>query len=189
MGVYVAVADGALKGLTPDPSWDVSGIRDMAGGVIAVALVLTVGAIVLGCISLLPGLAGTGMRSFGWNRLVAAVLVPFVIGAATTGGAWSADLFGSGGLHANRSATQAGGSGKTDLKDERGKGKDDLTDLVSQLGKDIVSAVGDAVRSAVKETVPNVWKWLTGSDGKGNVFQKAGGAASDLWKWLTGSDG
>ena len=34
------LADSALKGLRPDPAWDVAGVRDMVGGVIAVALVL-----------------------------------------------------------------------------------------------------------------------------------------------------
>ena len=42
------LADNALKGLKPDPAWDVSGVRDMAGGVIAVALVLCVGVIIIG---------------------------------------------------------------------------------------------------------------------------------------------
>ena len=39
------LADSELKGLRPDPAWDVAGVRDMVGGVIAVALVLCVGVI------------------------------------------------------------------------------------------------------------------------------------------------
>ena len=31
------LADSELKGLRPDPAWDVAGVRDMVGGVIAVA--------------------------------------------------------------------------------------------------------------------------------------------------------
>ncbi|RGT65157.1 hypothetical protein DWX12_10295 [Bifidobacterium pseudocatenulatum] len=33
----IVLADGTLKGLRPDPSWDVSGVRDMVGGIVAVA--------------------------------------------------------------------------------------------------------------------------------------------------------
>ena len=57
------LADNALKGLKPDPAWDVSGVRDMAGGVIAVALVLCVGVIIIGCVSLIPGL----VSNTRWN--------------------------------------------------------------------------------------------------------------------------
>ena len=35
------------------------------------------------------------------------------------------------------------------------------------------------------------WNWVSGGDGKGNIFQKAGQGIKDgatgLWKWLTGS--
>ena len=141
------LADSALKGLRPDPAWDVAGVRDMVGGVIAVALVLCVGVIILGCVSLIPGLISNNQmeRAFSWKRLLAAMLVPFVIGAAVSGWSWSCNLFGSNGLQSNRSYTQASGSGKTDLKDKRGKGDDGLTGLVKQLGDDIVSGIGDSV--------------------------------------------
>lgn len=179
------LADSALKGLRPDPAWDVAGVRDMVGGVIAVALVLCVGVIILGCVSLIPGLISNNQmeRAFSWKRLLAAMLVPFVIGAAVSGWSWSCNLFGSNGLQSNRSYTQASGSGKTDLKDKRGKGDDGLTGLVKQLGDDIVSGIGDSVKSAVRTGVRDAL-------GKGNIFQKAGngikdGAAS-LWKWITG---
>lgn len=33
------------------------------------------------------------------------------------------------------------------------------------------------------------WQWLSGGDGKGNVFQKAGDAASGAWDWVSGGDG
>ena len=188
------LADSALKGLKPDPAWDVAGVRDMVGGVIAVALVLCVGVIILGCVSLIPGLVSNNQmeRAFSWKRLLAAMLVPFVIGAAVSGWSWSCNLFGSNGLQANRSYTQASGSGKTDLKDNRGKGNDSLTDLVKQLGDDIVSGIGDAVKGAVGDAVKDAVKglgWVTGADGKGNVFQKAGGALNDAGKWVTGADG
>ena len=105
------LADNALKGLKPDPAWDVSGVRDVAGGVIAVALVLCVGVIIIGCVSLIPGLVSNNQmeRAFSWKRLLAAMLVPFVIGAAVSGWGWSCNVFGSNGLGVNRSYTQASG--------------------------------------------------------------------------------
>lgn len=190
------LADNALKGLKPDPAWDVSGVRDMAGGVIAVALVLCVGVIIIGCVSLIPGLVSNNQmeRAFSWKRLLAAMLVPFVIGAAVSGWGWSCNVFGSNGLGVNRSYTQASGSGKTNLKDGRGKGDDSLTGLVKQLGDDIVSGISDTVKTTVKGAVDDAlkgWNWVSGGDGKGNIFQKAvqgiKDGATGLWKWLTGS--
>ena len=88
----------------------------------------------------------------------------------------------------------ASGSGKTNLKDGRGKGDDSLTGLVKQLGDDIVSGISDTVKTTVKGAVDDAlkgWNWVSGGDGKGNIFQKAGQGIKDgatgLWKWLTGS--
>lgn len=161
------LADNALKGLKPDPAWDVSGVRDMAGGVIAVALVLCVGVIIIGCVSLIPGLVSNNQmeRAFSWKRLLAAMLVPFVIGAAVSGWGWSCNVFGSNGLGVNRSYTQSSGSGKTNLKDGRGKGDDSLTGLVKQLGDDIVSGISDTVKTTVKGAVDDAlkgWNWVSG---------------------------
>lgn len=106
----------------------------------------------------------------------------------------SCNVFGSNGLGVNRSYTQASGSGKTNLKDGRGKGDDSLTGLVKQLGDDIVSGISDTVKTTVKGAVDDAlkgWNWVSGGDGKGNIFQKAGQGIKDgatgLWKWLTGS--
>ena len=188
------LADSALKGLKPDPAWDVAGVRDMVGGVIAVALVLCVGVIILGCITLIPGLVTNNQmeRAFSWKRLLAAMLVPFVIGAAVSGWSWSCNLFGSQGLQSNRSYTQAGGNGSTNLADHRGKGNDSLTDLVKQLGDDIVKGIGDTVKSAVKGAVKGAvaaGNFVTGGDGKGNLFQKIGEGAKDVGDFVTGGDG
>ena len=189
------LADSALKGLRPDPSWDVSGVRDMVGGIVAVALVLAVGAIIVGCISMVPGLVSNNMmeQAFSWKRLLAACLVPFVIGAAVSGWGWSCNVFGSEGLTSNRATTQSSGSAATDLKDNRGKGDDSLTGLVSQLGKDIAQSIGDSVKTSVATMVKDTlkgWNWLTGGDGNGNVFQKAAAGisstASGIWKSITG---
>ena len=188
------LADSELKGLVPDPGWDVQGVRDLVGGIVAVALVLCVGAIVIGCLSLMPGLVTNNAmeKAFSWKRLLAAMLVPFVIGAAVSGWGWSQDVFGRGGLKANTSYS-SGASGKGDtsaLKDKREKGKDTLTDLVNQLGKDIAKSVGAAVKSALNpvDNAKKLWNTVTGKDGKGNIFQKAGNGLKGLWSWLTGAD-
>ena len=83
---------------------------------------------------------------------------------------------------------------ETNLKDGRGKGDDSLTGLVKQLGDDIVSGISDTVKTTVKGAVDDAlkgWNWVSGGDGKGNIFQKAGQGIKDgatgLWKWLTGS--
>lgn len=203
--MHLILSDSKLKGLVPDPSWDVQGVRDLVGGIVAVALVLCVGAIIIGVLSLMPGLVTNNAmeKAFSWKRLAAAILVPFVIGAAVSGWGWSQDVFGKDGLKANTSYS-AGANGKADssgLKDRKDKGKDTLGDLVSQLGKDIAKSVGDAVKSALNpvNNAKKLVNWLTGKDGKGNVFQKGwkmavsagkaiGNGAVDLWNWLTGND-
>lgn len=186
IGMVIA-ADEELKGLVPDASWGVQGVRDMVGGVVAVALVLAVGVIVIGCISMVPGLITNNVmeRAFSWKRLAAALMVPFTIGAACTGWAWSANLFGSDGLKSNTSYSVAGRKVDSDaLKDGREKGSDSLGSLVSQLGKDIASSIGDTVKDAVSSTVRESlegWKWLTGGDGDGNVFQKGWDYIRKTW--------
>lgn len=189
----VIVADEELKGLVPDSSWDVQGVRDMVGGVVAVALVLAVGVIVIGCISMVPGLITNNMmeRAFSWKRLAAALMVPFTIGAACTGWAWSVNLFGSDGLKSNTSYSVAGRKVDSDaLKDGREKGSDSLGSLASQLGKDIASSIGDTVKDAVSSTVKKLlegWKWLTGGDGDGNVFQKGWDYIRKTWDEVFGN--
>ena len=184
IGMVIA-ADEELKGLVPDASWDVQGVRDMVGGVVAVALVLAVGVIVIGCISMVPGLITNNVmeRAFSWKRLAAALMVPFTIGAACTGWAWSANLFGSDGLKSNTSYSVAGRKVDSDaLKDGREKGSDSLGSLVSQLGKDIASSIGDTVKDAVSSTVRESlegWKWLTGGDGQETVPRCQGRDSGD----------
>ena len=105
---FVVLADEQLKALLPDPAWDVQGVRDFAGGVMAVGLVVAVGLIVAGCLSMLPGLITGNMmeRAFSWKGLAAALLVPLTIGASSAGWAWSVTGYGSDGLQpsANYSA-------------------------------------------------------------------------------------
>ncbi len=190
------LADSALKGLRPDPAWDVAGVRDMVGGVIAVALVLCVGVIILGCVSLIPGLISNNQmeRAFSWKRLLAAMLVPFVIGAAVSGWSWSCNLFGSNGLQSNRSYTQASGSGKTDLKDKRGKGDDGLTGAGQTVGRrHRLRYRRQRKKRRENRSARRVegigFRYRQGRQGQ-HISQKAGngikdGAAS-LWKWITG---
>ena len=116
------LADSALKGLRPDPAWDVSGVRDMVGGVIAVALVLCVGVIILGCVSLIPGLISNNQmeRAFSWKRLLAAMLVehlsagsPDPLPAAREAGRhWGRRLAGDTGSHRS-GVTGSGGTGSS----------------------------------------------------------------------------
>ena len=70
------------------------------------------------------------------------------------------------------------------MKDGREKGSDSLGSLVSQLGEDIASSIGDTVKDAVSSTVKESlegWKWLTGGDGDGNVFQKGWDYIRKTW--------
>ena len=46
-------------------------------------------------------------------------------------------------------------------------------------------AAGDAIDKALS-TGKKAWQWLSGGDGKGNVFEKTGRAAGDLWSSLFG---
>jgi hypothetical protein len=114
-------------------------------------------------------------------------------------------VFGQDGLSANRGSVQASGSARTDLKDTRGEGSDDLGGMVKQLGRDIASSIGDSVKTAVKQALSGLKGaldagkgavgYVTGGDGNGNgnIFQKAGqaigSAASSLQKWLSGLTG
>ena len=130
-------------------------------------------------------------RAFSWKRLAAALMVPFTIGAACTGWAWSANLFGSDGLKSNTSYSVAGRKVDSDaLKDGREKGSDSLGSLASQLGEDIASSIGDTVKDAVSSTVRESlegWKWLTGGDGDGNVFQKGWDYIRKTWDEVFGN--
>ena len=82
------------------------------------------------------------------------------------------------------------------VKSDEAKKSDDLGGVVRQLGEDIANRVGKAAGDAIDKalsTGKKAWQWLSGGDGKGNVFQKAGQAAGDAasgaWDWLSGGDG
>lgn len=55
----MVLADDSLINLFPDPAWDVAGFRDLAGGVIAVCLYAAVAMVIVGVLTLLPGLSRT----------------------------------------------------------------------------------------------------------------------------------
>lgn len=88
----MVLADDSLINLFPDPAWDVAGFRDLAGGVIAVCLYAAVAMVIVGVLTLLPGLITNNMmeRAFSWRRLLCALMIPLTIGAATGGFAWGA---------------------------------------------------------------------------------------------------
>ena len=93
----MVLADDSLINLFPDPAWDVAGFRDLAGGVIAVCLYAAVAMVIVGVLTLLPGLITNNMmeRAFSWKRLLCALMIPLTIGAATGGFAWGAGAFGA----------------------------------------------------------------------------------------------
>ena len=57
----MVLADDSLINLFPDPAWDVAGFRDLAGGVIAVCLYAAVAMVIVGVLTLLPGLITNNM--------------------------------------------------------------------------------------------------------------------------------
>ena len=191
----MVLADDSLINLFPDPAWDVAGFRDLAGGVIAVCLYAAVAMVIVGVLTLLPGLITNNMmeRAFSWKRLLCALMIPLTIGAATGGFAWGAGAFGADGLAVNDSYQSANGHPDwKGVKNDEAKKSDDLGDVVRQLGEDIANRVGKAAGDAIDKalsTGKKAWQWLSGGDGKGNVFQKAGDAASGAWDWLSGGDG
>ena len=107
----MVLADDSLINLFPDPAWDVAGFRDLAGGVIAVCLYAAVAMVIVGVLTLLPGLITNNMmeRAFSWKRLLCALMIPLTIGAATGGFAWGAGAFGADGLAVNDSYQSANG--------------------------------------------------------------------------------
>ena len=178
------LADNALKGLKPDPAWDVSGVRDMAGGVIAVALVLCVGVIIIGCVSLIPGLVSNNQmeRAFSWKRLLAAMLVPFVIGAAVSGWGWSCNVvrlqrvgrepF----LHAGVRQWENQPEGRS----RQGRRQSDRTgQTVGRRHRVRYLRHGQDHRESAVDDALKGWNWVSGGDGKGNIFQKAGQGIKD----------
>ena len=191
----MVLADDSLINLFPDPAWDVAGFRDLAGGVIAVCLYAAVAMVIVGVLTLLPGLITNNMmeRAFSWKRLLCALMIPLTIGAATSGFAWGAGAFGTDGLAVNDSYQSANGHPDwKGVKNDEAKKSDDLGGVVRQLGEDIANRVGKAAGDAIDKalsTGKKAWQWLSGGDGKGNVFQKAGDAASGAWDWLSGGDG
>lgn len=191
----MVLADDSLINLFPDPAWDVAGFRDLAGGVIAVCLYAAVAMVIVGVLTLLPGLITNNMmeRAFSWKRLLCALMIPLTIGAATGGFAWGAGAFGADGLAVNDSYQSANGHPDwKGVKSDEAKKSDDLGGVVRQLGEDIANRVGKAAGDAIDKalsTGKKAWQWLSGGDGKGNVFQKAGDAASGAWDWVSGGDG
>lgn len=191
----MVLADDSLINLFPDPAWDVAGFRDLAGGVIAVCLYAAVAMVIVGVLTLLPGLITNNMmeRAFSWKRLLCALMIPLTIGAATSGFAWGAGAFGADGLAVNDSYQSANGHPDwKGVKNDEAKKSDDLGGVVRQLGEDIANRVGKAAGDAIDKalsTGKKAWQWLSGGDGKGNVFQKAGDAASGAWDWASGGDG
>ena len=190
----MVLADDSLINLVPDPAWDVAGFRDLAGGVIAVCLYAAVAMVIVGVLTLLPGLITNNMmeRAFSWRRLLCALMIPLTIGAATGGFVWGAGAFGADGLAVNDSYQSANGHPDwKGVKSDEAKKSDDLGGVVRQVipaWRISHQAAGDAIDKALS-TGKKAWQWLSGGDGKGNVFQKAGDASSGARDWASGGDG
>lgn len=191
-GVSVVLADDRLIGLVPDPSWDVQSVRDFVGGVVAVCLYAAIVMVIMGVITLLPGVITNNMmeRAFSWKRLLCAVLIPLTIGAATSGLSWSYLSFGSEGLQANGSyQTDSGRPDYSQAYARTEKHSDDLSNVVSQLGRDVASRIGKAAGDAVSKGLSSgsaLWDFLSGGDGNGNVFEKIGSGLSSLFHVSSG---
>lgn len=174
----MVLADDSLINLFPDPAWDVAGFRDLAGGVIAVCLYAAVAMVIVGVLTLLPGLITNNMmeRAFSWKRLLCALMIPLTIGAATGGFAWGAGAFGADGLAVNDSYQSANGHPDwKGVKSDEAKKSDDLGGVVRQLGEDIANRVGKAAGDAIDKalsTGKKAWQWLSGGDGKGNTCSR-----------------
>ena len=164
----MVLADDSLINLFPDPAWDVAGFRDLAGGVIAVCLYAAVAMVIVGVLTLLPGLITNNMmeRAFSWKRLLCALMIPLTIGAATGGFAWGAGAFGADGLAVNDSYQSANGHPDwKGVKNDEAKKSDDLGGVVRQLGEDIANRVGKAAGDAIDKalsTGKKAWQWLSG---------------------------
>lgn len=152
----MVLADDSLINLFPDPAWDVAGFRDLAGGVIAVCLYAAVAMVIVGVLTLLPGLITNNMmeRAFSWKRLLCALMIPLTIGAATSGFAWGAGAFGTDGLAVNDSYQSANGHPDwKGVKNDEAKKSDDLGGVVRQLGEDIANRVGKAAGDAIDKAL------------------------------------
>ena len=152
----MVLADDSLINLFPDPAWDVAGFRDLAGGVIAVCLYAAVAMVIVGVLTLLPGLITNNMmeRAFSWRRLLCALMIPLTIGAATGGFVWGAGAFGADGLAVNDSYQSANGHPDwKGVKSDEAKKSDDLGGVVRQLGEDIANRVGKAAGDAIDKAL------------------------------------
>lgn len=195
--VLWAAGDG-LAPLSPDSSWDVSGLRWLAGGVLALCLLAAVALVVMGVLTMLPGrLSGNAMEgAFSWRRLLAALLVPLTVGTCSVGWAWGATTYGGIGLQpSSQYASRQSRGSMSDMKDVADKGSDSLGGLVAQLGKELAKGVADTVSKAAKEAVTTAlswlrkpgewWAWWAGSDGTGkNGFQKLPDKFGEWGSWL-----
>ncbi len=87
----MVLADDSLINLFPDPAW-MWWVPRPGGGVIAVCLYAAVAMVIVGVLTLLPGLITNNImeRAFSWKRLLCALMIPLTIGAATSGFAWGA---------------------------------------------------------------------------------------------------
>ena len=174
MGAGVLLADDRLLPLLPDSGWDVQGVRDVVGGVMAVCIVLSVAFLIFGVLTMMPGVVSGNMmeRAFSWRRMVCALMIPVTVGVASGGLSWSFQgAYGTGGLQPS-----APYQTKVGTVDWSGSRSQSLLDLIAN---------GEKVQKTKKEVAKGVeggLDWVTGADGKGNIAQKG-------WNFFSGGDG
>ncbi|PST47928.1 hypothetical protein COO72_10515 [Bifidobacterium callitrichos] len=198
----VVLAD-ELVPLVPDPAWDIKGLHELVGGIMAVCILLAVAMIILGLISMLPGMVTNNMmeRAFSWKRLLAALMIPIIIGSGSGAMQWGYTVFGTGGLSPSGRYQDANGKLSTDGDSQSEHHSDDLTDLIQQLGKDIADRIASSATDAIKklgdaaasvgsaigkgfDTIKNAISGFlgggggsTGDSSKGNGFDGGGGGS------------
>lgn len=78
------LADNALKGLKPDPAWDVSGVRDMVDGLWALSLYIAVGAWICAAIAWIAGrvIHSGPMQQYSGTVFIWCALATMILGSA-----------------------------------------------------------------------------------------------------------
>lgn len=176
------LADDQLMRLRPDPAWSIQGLNSFIGGIMAVCIVLAVALIVLGIITMMPGLITNNVmeRAFSWKRLLAALMIPLVVGVGTSGMAWGMNAYGSAGMPVNGTYQSADGRTRTsdgkvlgqygsDGKTRGTAHSDDLGQLVQALGTSIAQRIADTVTGALNGVKNGFDKF---KDTVGGVFGK-----------------
>ena len=80
----VIVADEELKGLVPDSSWDVQGVRDMVGGLWAMSLYIAIAAWICAAIAWIMGrvIHSGPMQQYSGTVFIWCALATMILGSS-----------------------------------------------------------------------------------------------------------